>query len=56
MSLITRIEGAIQATDLLLMGHTDVVPVTPSAVQRDPFAAGWSTASCGAAVPSTCGT
>src|SRR5918995_2769355 len=39
-SLITRIEGRDRtAPTLLLMGHTDVVPVTPSAWQRDPFAA-----------------
>ena len=39
MSLITRIEGRDrQAPTLLLMGHTDVVPVTPSGWQRDPFA------------------
>ncbi len=40
MSLITRIEGRDPAAPtLLLMGHTDVVPVTPSGWQRDPFAA-----------------
>src|SRR6266850_2561565 len=40
MSLITRIEGRDpKAPVLLLMGHTDVVPVTPSGWQRDPFAA-----------------
>jgi acetylornithine deacetylase/succinyl-diaminopimelate desuccinylase-like protein len=39
-SLITRIEGRDRtAPTLLLMGHTDVVPVTPSGWQRDPFAA-----------------
>jgi acetylornithine deacetylase/succinyl-diaminopimelate desuccinylase-like protein len=39
-SLITRIEGRDpQAPTLLLMGHTDVVPVTMSGWQRDPFAA-----------------
>jgi acetylornithine deacetylase/succinyl-diaminopimelate desuccinylase-like protein len=38
MSLITRIEGRDpQAPTLLLMGHTDVVPVNPSGWQRDPF-------------------
>jgi acetylornithine deacetylase/succinyl-diaminopimelate desuccinylase-like protein len=38
-SLITRIEGRDrQAPTLLLMGHTDVVPVNPSGWQRDPFA------------------
>jgi acetylornithine deacetylase/succinyl-diaminopimelate desuccinylase-like protein len=38
-SLITRIEGRDpKAPTLLLMGHTDVVPVTPSGWQRDPFA------------------
>ena len=38
-SLITRIEGSDpKAPTLLLMGHTDVVPVTPSGWQRDPFA------------------
>jgi acetylornithine deacetylase/succinyl-diaminopimelate desuccinylase-like protein len=40
MSLITRIQGSDpQAPTLLLMGHTDVVPVSPSGWQRDPFAA-----------------
>jgi acetylornithine deacetylase/succinyl-diaminopimelate desuccinylase-like protein len=39
-SLITRIEGRDpHAPTLLLMGHTDVVPVTPSGWQRDPFGA-----------------
>jgi acetylornithine deacetylase/succinyl-diaminopimelate desuccinylase-like protein len=39
-SLITRIEGRDpRAPTLLLMGHTDVVPVTMSGWQRDPFAA-----------------
>jgi acetylornithine deacetylase/succinyl-diaminopimelate desuccinylase-like protein len=39
MSLVARIEGRDpQAPTLLLMGHTDVVPVTPSGWQRDPFA------------------
>src|SRR6201990_3693022 len=40
MSLITRIEGSDpKAPTLLLMGHTDVVPVNPSGWQRDPFGA-----------------
>src|SRR5262249_928744 len=40
MSLITRIEGRDpKARALLLMGHTDVVPVSVSGWQRDPFAA-----------------
>ena len=40
MSLITRIEGRDpNAPTLLLMGHTDVVPVNPSGWQRDPFGA-----------------
>jgi acetylornithine deacetylase/succinyl-diaminopimelate desuccinylase-like protein len=39
-SLITRIEGRDpRAPTLLLMGHTDVVPVNPSGWRRDPFAA-----------------
>jgi acetylornithine deacetylase/succinyl-diaminopimelate desuccinylase-like protein len=39
-SLITRIEGRDSAAPtLLLMGHTDVVPVNPWGWQRDPFAA-----------------
>jgi len=39
MSLITRIEGSDPAAPtLLLMGHTDVVPVNPSGWSRDPFA------------------
>ena len=39
MSLITRIQGHDpKAPTLLLMGHTDVVPVSPSGWQRDPFA------------------
>jgi acetylornithine deacetylase/succinyl-diaminopimelate desuccinylase-like protein len=37
-SLVGRIEGSDpEAPTLLLMGHTDVVPVTPSAWRRDPF-------------------
>ena len=37
-SLITRIEGRDpKAPRLLLMGHTDVVPVNPAGWQRDPF-------------------
>src|SRR5688500_6676539 len=40
MSLITRIEGTDRkAPTLLLMGHTDVVPVNMSGWQRDPCAA-----------------
>ena len=40
MSLITRIPGSDpKAPTLLLMGHTDVVPVSPSGWKRDPFAA-----------------
>ena len=39
MSLITRLEGTDpKAPTLLLMGHTDVVPVNASGWQRDPFA------------------
>ena len=39
-SLITRIEGRDPAAPtLLLMGHTDVVPVSPDGWQRDPFGA-----------------
>ena len=39
MSLITRIQGSDpKAPTLLLMGHTDVVPVSPSGWRRDPFA------------------
>jgi acetylornithine deacetylase/succinyl-diaminopimelate desuccinylase-like protein len=39
-SLMTRLEGrGPGAPTLLLMGHTDVVPVTASGWQRDPFAA-----------------
>jgi acetylornithine deacetylase/succinyl-diaminopimelate desuccinylase-like protein len=38
VSLITRIEGTDRrAPTLLLMGHTDVVPVNPAGWQRDPF-------------------
>src|SRR3989440_2970594 len=37
-SLVTRIEGSDPAAPTLcLMGHTDVVPVTPSHWTRDPF-------------------
>src|SRR5438067_2544979 len=40
VSLITRIEGSDpKAPSLLLMGHTDVVPVNASGWSRDPFAA-----------------
>ncbi|MGH9022070.1 MAG: M20/M25/M40 family metallo-hydrolase [Acidimicrobiia bacterium] len=38
VSLVTRIEGSDPAApSLLLLGHTDVVPVTPSQWARDPF-------------------
>lgn len=38
VSLVTRIEGSDpEAPALCLMGHTDVVPVTPEGWQRDPF-------------------
>ncbi len=37
-SLVTRIEGSDpDAPSLLLMGHTDVVPVNPDGWRRDPF-------------------
>jgi acetylornithine deacetylase/succinyl-diaminopimelate desuccinylase-like protein len=37
-SLVARIEGTRpDAPSLLLMGHTDVVPVNPDGWQRDPF-------------------
>jgi acetylornithine deacetylase/succinyl-diaminopimelate desuccinylase-like protein len=40
VSVITRIEGTdTKAPTLLLMGHTDVVPVNPTGWQRDPFSA-----------------
>jgi len=39
-SLVLRIEGSDpKAPSLHLMGHTDVVPVTPSGWRHDPFAA-----------------
>ncbi len=39
-SLVLRIEGTDpKAPSLHLMGHTDVVPVTPSGWRQDPFAA-----------------
>ncbi|MCZ7529978.1 MAG: M20/M25/M40 family metallo-hydrolase [Acidimicrobiia bacterium] len=39
-SLVTRIEGRNpDAPTLLLMGHTDVVPVSPEGWERDPFGA-----------------
>lgn len=39
-SLLTKIEGSDpDAPTLLLMGHTDVVPVNPSGWSRDPFGA-----------------
>ena len=39
-SLVTRIEGSDpEAPSLLLMGHTDVVPVNPSGWRHDPFGA-----------------
>jgi acetylornithine deacetylase/succinyl-diaminopimelate desuccinylase-like protein len=39
-SLVTRIEGTDPtAPSLLLMGHTDVVPVNPEGWSRDPFGA-----------------
>ena len=40
VSLVARIEGSDPtAPTLCLMGHTDVVPVTPSGWTRDPFGA-----------------
>ena len=37
-NLVTRIEGSDPtAPTLLLMGHTDVVPVNPDGWRRDPF-------------------
>ena len=40
VSLVTRIEGRDRsAPTLLLMGHTDVVPVNPAGWRRDPFGA-----------------
>ncbi|MGZ4706870.1 MAG: M20/M25/M40 family metallo-hydrolase, partial [Acidimicrobiales bacterium] len=37
-SLVARLEGRNpDAPTLLLMGHTDVVPVNPDGWQRDPF-------------------
>jgi acetylornithine deacetylase/succinyl-diaminopimelate desuccinylase-like protein len=40
VSLVLRIEGSDpKAPSLHLMGHTDVVPVTPSGWRHDPFAA-----------------
>jgi acetylornithine deacetylase/succinyl-diaminopimelate desuccinylase-like protein len=39
-NLVTRIEGSDpSAPSLMLMGHTDVVPVNPAGWRRDPFAA-----------------
>jgi acetylornithine deacetylase/succinyl-diaminopimelate desuccinylase-like protein len=39
-SLVARVEGSDpQAPSLLLMGHTDVVPVNPDGWSRDPFGA-----------------
>ncbi len=39
-SMVSRIEGSDpEAPSLLLMGHTDVVPVNPDGWRRDPFAA-----------------
>ena len=38
VSVITRIEGSDRnAPTLMLMGHTDVVPVNPAGWRRDPF-------------------
>jgi len=38
-SVVSRIEGSDpSAPSLCLMGHTDVVPVTPEGWSRDPFA------------------
>jgi len=40
VSLITRLEGRdASAPRLILMGHTDVVPVNPAGWERDPFGA-----------------
>ena len=39
-SMVSRIEGSDpDAPSLLLMGHTDVVPVNPDGWHRDPFGA-----------------
>src|SRR3989442_15937854 len=39
-NLVAKLEGSDpNAPSLLLMGHTDVVPVNPDRWQRDPFAA-----------------
>jgi acetylornithine deacetylase/succinyl-diaminopimelate desuccinylase-like protein len=37
-SLVARLEGSVPgAPSLMLMGHTDVVPVNPDGWERDPF-------------------
>ena len=62
-SIVARIEGSDpDAPTLCLMGHTDVVPVSPDGWARDPFGGdvidGGRTVGpsprCGAAAPSTC--
>ena len=59
-SVVTRIEGSDPAAPTLcLMGHTDVVPVTPEGWRRDPFggelvADDHGTQEVWGAAPSTC--
>lgn len=54
-SLVARIEGSDpEAPKIVLMGHTDVVPVNPDGWDHDPSEARSSTASCGGGAPSTC--
>ena len=56
-SLVARIEGSDpDAPSVCLMGHTDVVPVSPDGWHGTPSAASSSTARCGAGAPSTCST
>ena len=55
MSLLTRIEGReATAPTLLLMGHTDVVPVNAAGWQRDPFAGELVDGIVWGVAPSTC--
>jgi len=54
-SLVARIEGSdAAAPTLCLMGHTDVVPVTPEHWTRRSFGGELVTARCGGAARSTC--
>ena len=54
-SVVARIEGSDpNAPKLCLMGHTDVVPVSPEGWDNDPFGGELIDGECGAEERSTC--